>query len=73
MYKMNAEENKWMQGFMCAVATLIKLDGVQTFTMELFSAGAGNRSLKTLEKMGVDSYDLQILKQHWKQLKNIYP
>lgn len=68
------KEDEWIQGYCCAVATLIKLnDGVTTDTMEVFKVGVGNRSIEKLIDLGVDKYDIEVFKQYWKELKNIYP
>jgi hypothetical protein len=62
-------DNKWTQGYICAVCCMIQLYGlVQTQTREMFIAGVGKSSLKELENMGIDKNDLEILKKHWKQL-----
>lgn len=61
---------RWTQGYVCAVCTLIQLDGqVETGTREMYSAGVGKDSLKQLKAKGVDSHDLEVLKKHWKELR----
>lgn len=65
----NKIEDRWTQGYACAVVCLIKLVGeADVTTKEVFAAGIGNRSLNTLEKIGVDEYDLITLKKYWKDL-----
>lgn len=60
---------RWTQGYICAVCCLINLDGqVETQTREMFVAGVGNQTLKSLESAGVDEQDLKTLKKHWKEL-----
>ena len=62
-------QDKFVQGYICAVVCLIKQhDEVDTVTREVFKAGVGNMTLESLKKSGVDEYDLQILKQFWKEL-----
>jgi hypothetical protein len=70
-HKMAINQDKWTQGYICAVVALIQLNGeVDTRTKELYKSGVGNVSLKTLETIGVDGFDLEILKKHWKDLHN---
>lgn len=61
--------DKWMQGFACAVCVMIKLDGmVETRTREMFRAGVGQLTLTALEKRGVDKSDIEILEEFWSDL-----
>lgn len=60
----------FMKGYVCAIATLLRIDGVvQASTRELFSAGVGNITIKGLEEIGIDQYDLEILQEHWVSLR----
>jgi len=68
--KKGKETHLWTQGYVCAVATLINLNGgVDTTTKELFHAGIGSTSLSQLKRQGVDESDLAVLKKFWKELK----
>lgn len=63
------KEDKWVQGFVCAVCIMIKLDGlVNTMTRETFRAGIGSMQPAQLEKIGVDESDLDIIKNNWAAL-----
>lgn len=62
-------EDRWIAGYMCAVAMLINKQGlVNTECRELFSEGGGKKSLKELEKLGVDKADIELFKKHKKEL-----
>ncbi len=61
--------DRWVQGYVCAVCALIQMDGqVETPTLELFRSGVGKNTIKQLKSMGVDDFDLKILRKHWKEL-----
>lgn len=61
--------NKFNQGYACAVATLIRMHGgVETSTKELFAAGFGKYDIKKLRSSGVDEYDIETFKTHRKEL-----
>lgn len=63
----NANTSKawFIQGYACAVATLIRLNGFNdTNSDELFRAGIG--SIAECKKANVDEYDLEILQKHYK-------
>jgi hypothetical protein len=62
--KKDKKMDKWIQGYACAVATMIVGHGISTPVEEVFKAGLG--SIKTCIAAGVDEYDLNILKQHFK-------
>lgn len=57
--------DKWTQGYACAVAQLLKLEGINnSISDELFGAGIG--SIEKAEKAGVDEGDLEELKKYYK-------
>lgn len=61
---------EWTQGYVNAVCCMITLErGVHTVIREMYRAGIGNDSLKTLKLKGVDESDLTTLKKYWKELK----
>jgi hypothetical protein len=61
--------DRWMQGFVCAVCIMIELDGmVETRTREMYRAGVGQLTLSSLEKRGVDKNDLLKLEEFWYEL-----
>lgn len=63
------EKDRFMQGYVCALATLLKMEGyVSTEIRELFSAGIGNMNLKQLKEAGTDEHDIQVLSEHWSNL-----
>jgi hypothetical protein len=60
---------KFTQGYVCAICDLIRIDGgVQTGTKEMFGNSIGNKTLKDLKNLGVDSHDLTLLRKYWKKL-----
>lgn len=74
----NSHKNRWIQGYMCAVAALIQQDGdVSTQAKELFR-GAGIKqvlmpngngiSVIELRKLGIDEHDIDVFKQYEKEL-----
>lgn len=76
---MNKEENKYqlpetkndkfIQGYVCAVCCLIELDGgVETRTKEVYRAGVGQLTIGALKKRGVDENDLNKLQDYWIEL-----
>lgn len=61
----NENENQWYQGFACAVAILLKIDGLAgTQTREVYNAGIGNKTEAELIEMGVDESDIALFKQY---------
>ena len=63
------KSNAFNQGYVCAVAALITMQGgVETAAKELFKAGVGNATIDELKGMGIDDYDLSIIKQYWSEL-----
>ena len=57
--------SKWIQGYACAVAMLIKKNGLNdTNSDELFREGIG--SIKECIKARVDKQDMKILREHFK-------
>lgn len=60
--------DRFIQGYICAVVCMIQLDGVNTYTREMYQAGIGKMSLKQLQNAGVADHDLDILKKNWKEL-----
>lgn len=68
----NKIDDKWTQGFICAVCVLIQMEGcVNTQIMELYKVGSSNKSIKQLELIGIDVSDLDVIKRYWNQLHNI--
>lgn len=54
----------FIQGYACAVATLIRMDGCDsTQSRELFKAGIG--SLSACKAANVDAYDMEILEKYF--------
>jgi hypothetical protein len=52
--------NRFAQGFLCAVVSLIRMNGeVDTRTRELFQSGG--YKFDDLESYGIDKYDLNLL------------
>lgn len=68
--KIDTERNdRFIQGFACAVASLIKINGeVDTRTRELFRSGIGQLTIGALKKRGVDEYDLETFQEFWTEL-----
>lgn len=59
----------WIQGYACAVATLIVMDnGVNTQTKELLNSGLGKYNLKKFRMWGIDESDIETFKKHRKEL-----
>jgi len=58
------ETDVFIQGYACCIATLIRSHGIDTPIEDAFKAGIGR--LKVCIDAGVDEYDLEILKQHFK-------
>lgn len=67
------KEDKFMQGYICCVCAIIRSHGIDTPVIEAYKAGAGKSTLKELKDSGVDSYDLELLKQHWQELNYRQP
>ena len=69
-YVLPEERNdRWMQGFVCAVCIMIKLDGmVETRTREMYKAGVGQLTLTALKERRVDKNDLETLEEFWSDL-----
>lgn len=64
------KEDKWLQGYLCAVCTLIQMNEViDSSTKELFQLGVGNRTIEDLENLGIDEFDLDIIKKYYNELK----
>ena len=58
------EKNAFIQGYACAVATLLRLEGcTNSQTDELFGAGIGN--IETAKRARVDPSDLEVLEKHY--------
>ncbi len=65
------ENDKWIQGYVCAVCVMITLDQiVQTTTREMYRSGCGKTTIEELKRKGVDTHDLEILTKHWKELNS---
>lgn len=61
-------KSAFTQGYIAAISCFIKGHGMGTEVRETYRAGIGKSTLKQLKANGVDEYDLQILKEHWKEL-----
>jgi hypothetical protein len=58
------KEDKWLQGYACCVAMLLKKDGMNTTNSdELFREGIG--SIKKAIEAGVDEDDIEELKKYY--------
>lgn len=58
---MNSDISKgFSQGYICAVATLMRNHGEETYVKELL--GCLGESEKQLKKLGCERYDLEILR-----------
>jgi hypothetical protein len=63
-----SHSNGFAQGYLCAVASLIRMNNeVDTRTKELFVAGG--YKLADLEKLGIDEADVEILILFKKELE----
>jgi len=61
--------SRFNQGYLCAVAALINMDGqVETRTKELFIAGVGKYDLRKMRQWGIDEQDIEVFKKHRKEL-----
>lgn len=61
--------NKFQQGYACAVASIIRMDGtVEANTREAFVSGF-NVKKDDLEELGIDPYDLEVLQPLMEELK----
>jgi len=57
------KQNKWVQGYVAAIAIILKLEGIGTTTIfEAYKAGLGNSSIDDLITMGCDEDDIEIIK-----------
>jgi len=63
-------ESEFLQGYACAVATLITMRGhADTEVRELFSAGFGDRCIAELRRLGIDEEtDIAVFIKHWGEL-----
>ena len=63
------KNEKFIQGYVCAVCVMIKLDGmVETRTREMYRAGIGQLTLTALKERRVDKNDLETLEEFWHDL-----
>lgn len=58
------EQDRFIQGYVCCVVTLLKSHGIETAVSEAFQAGVG-RIAKAV-KAGCPDYDIEELKKHFK-------
>lgn len=66
---MKQNQKSWIRGYCCAIATIIKSDGlVETQIREAFKAGLGDLSISELKACGVDEMDLEVIRTHKKAL-----
>lgn len=56
-------EDKFTQGYVCAIATITHIIGEHTNVKEALKAGIGNKTAKDLIALGVELYDIDILNQ----------
>jgi len=56
----------FVQGYVCAIATYIKMNDNDTNALELLSAGCA--TLKEAKVAGVDDYDIEACKPTWKEI-----
>lgn len=67
--KKTTKFNRFNQGYLCAVATLIRMNNeVDTQTKELFRSGVGEYNLRKMRQWGVDESDIEIFKKFRKEL-----
>lgn len=55
-----SEKNKFIQGYVCAVACLVNSHGSFVEAKDLLT-NIGNLSIETMRKKGCDEYDIQVL------------
>lgn len=60
-------EKGFTQGYMCAVATLMRAHGEDTYCKELL--GASGDTLEDCLKQGVDPHDLEVLIPLYRELE----
>ncbi len=60
---MENKESKFIQGYVCAIATITSIIGEHTNVREAFKAGIGNKTANDLISFGVDEYDIEVLKE----------
>lgn len=66
---MSKEPNKFLQGYICAVTTIIhRHKEVDVATKEAYQAGVGNLTFQELQDAGIDEHDLNILRKYWQEL-----
>lgn len=68
------KENRFNQGYICAITTILSLNsfGCNSVIRKAFQSGIGKTTLKKLKEEGIEGYDLDILKEHWKELNKKY-
>jgi len=67
---MNRFQKDFSKGYACAVATLIRMDGcASTEAIDLYESNF--LSLKELKEIGVDEYDLEVLKPLIEEIEEI--
>lgn len=57
-------KNEFVQGYMCAVANLIKAHGISNEAEYLFKTGCADNSEQGLITAGVDINDINVFKEH---------
>ena len=57
------EKSEFIQGYVCAVATMTSIIGEHTNIEETLRAGIGNKTAKDLKALGVEQYDIDKLKE----------
>lgn len=65
------KDNKFLQGYVCAVVALIHTSGLTREAVQLFRSGVGNRSIAELKEAGVDSGDIDTINQYHDELYQI--
>ena len=57
-------QDRFLQGYVCAIATFIKTHGMDTAVQDVWRAGG--YTISECAKNGVDRCDLDVLKQYFK-------
>lgn len=58
----NLKENKFVQGYVCAISTIASIIGEHTNVKEALYCCIGNKTIKELLDMGVEKMDIETLK-----------
>lgn len=67
------ESKNFSRGFACALTCIIRSHGFETPVEEAWRAQFGSKqTVKSLRKMGIDEYDIEVIAPHLKEINRRY-